>query len=459
MLETLSIRSLERTGKPLEAAPAAHPLRSSSGAGDRVPVILYTLATFGLIFNEVRHFGVNVSIPDALYVATLGWVIWRGLADRRPAAEWLPIHPLWIAAVLILAGGLLSSANAAEPFTSLAITLKACFVFSAWISLGVVMARRGQTARVLKAFLLGVVGTSLVAIYDFVSGAHLGQTISGDTLNRWGRYGGTLGHPNTFGGITAVAIPLLLNAVLCQINRRKSIPAAACLAGLLVVVTGSLLSGSTSSYMSWAAGSAVVAGSHLVSHLQRGGDWRERLWLVGIVGGAGIGLALLFGQVETFQRFSWDSIVNRVTGRTGPERLELIDQAMRYLETSPGIGAGMDQSGTGELEEGQLVTRIYVHNTIIQSWVAGGILALLGVLFLYARSLSLAASTLWNGFRRRAAWGYELGLAASIIGKFLFDMVQPTLYSRYAWLPAALLLGLVWNSDESPPASSDGVTS
>ncbi|MGQ0568865.1 MAG: hypothetical protein ACT4P5_04925, partial [Armatimonadota bacterium] len=106
-------------------------------------------------------------------------------------------------------------------------------------------------------------------------------------------------------------------------------------------------------------------------------------------------------------------------------------------------------------DPGQLVTSVTIHNTVLQSWVAGGVVTFVGVALLYWRTLRLTVGAVVGYANGRGAWEI-LGLSASIIGWLLIDMVQPHIYHRYTWLTVALLYGLTRQSRDSREASRSG---
>jgi O-antigen ligase len=106
------------------------------------------------------------------------------------------------------------------------------------------------------------------------------------------------------------------------------------------------------------------------------------------------------------------------------------------IESNPLIGVGMgaeadaNQSNLG-----------FPHNSLLGAWYQGGLLVLLGLLLVFASLIVTALDA-----RRRAVDGRDRLLCAALLACLLaylaFGMGAPTLYARYGWVPAALLLAV-----------------
>jgi O-antigen ligase len=157
--------------------------------------------------------------------------------------------------------------------------------------------------------------------------------------------------------------------------------------------------------------------------------------------GAVLIIILLAAFLLPNNRFvNWMQVnAGRVATITGPSRWMVMQEAVVLIGAKPLTGYGMDQ-GNLQLASGQWVTSDGVHNTILQNWLGGGVLAFLGALMLYGCALVLSAQTI-RAYLRRQAPPLSLGLAVSIIGWTLIDMTQPSIYLRYTWITAALLFG------------------
>lgn len=401
--------------------------------------LLYLLGTLTLVLNLVRPLPIDLGIPDLFLLAALSFLCLDGLARERKLGEWMSPHPLWSPAMLFVFGGLLSSFRAARPETSIAVVIKTWFVLTLWVSMGMVMVRRGRLRQVLAAFLIGVTFTSVIAISDSFTGAGLGGAISGRTADFWGRMDGSMGHPNELGFIASVAVPLFAGLLLHEwYSRRRLLHLGLCSFGLVAALWADFLSGSAAGWLSVSISSLVLAWVWV-----RRASTRGRLLLA-------VGLILTLVAVRPLALaqdargyvpsawLEWN--LQRIMTTTGPGRIGLLGEAIRQIGESPIVGAGMDQVGTGGLTSAELVTSVSIHNTIITSWVAGGVFAWAGLLWIYVVCLRTVLEVLRRS-GKPTDW-IAVALAASVLGWIVFDQTQPHLYHRYTWLTVALLFGM-----------------
>jgi O-antigen ligase len=126
----------------------------------------------------------------------------------------------------------------------------------------------------------------------------------------------------------------------------------------------------------------------------------------------------------------------RQAGGSMSSRLDSYRLAIPRIEHNPLIGVGMgaeadaNQSNLG-----------FLHNSLLGAWYQGGLLALLGLLLVFASLIVTAFDA-----RRRAADGRDRLLCAALLACLLaylaYDMGAPTLFERYGWVPAALVLAV-----------------
>jgi O-antigen ligase len=103
----------------------------------------------------------------------------------------------------------------------------------------------------------------------------------------------------------------------------------------------------------------------------------------------------------------------------------------RLLSNDPLTGYGMENIDA--MEPPTKGAFHLPHFILLQSWVAGGIVALLGNLWLYA-------ATLWLGLRAvRERRVMAVGLLASCAAFMLMDLVAPGMDQRFKWFAGALL--------------------
>lgn len=401
--------------------------------------VLFLLGTSLLIFPTVRLPRLGLSPSDLMIFSAFGWLVFESLLPGRGKRQTLiPLHALWLSGILVLIGGIMASTQAARITTSLLITFKICFVLVAWVSMCIVMVRRGHLRAILITFVLAGTMTSLLAIVDHRTGLHLGTRLFASDAEFWTREPGTLGHPNQLGFFLCVSLPLGVGMFLDAWWNHRGIIIWVPLALADFVMAAALFY--TGSVAGWLSG--------LVALTLLGLPW---IWKSPIT--VRIGLAVLLavslgvGVVLSTQ----DSIrgpildileynLERVNAKTGPDRLSLLDEAFQNLNTAPFIGAGLDQSGTGDLGGAELDTRSVIHNTLISSWLNGGILTFLGMAFAYAVTLFTALRALAYGASKNN-W-VVLGLSAATFAWVIFDQTQPHLYQRFTWITLGLLFGL-----------------
>jgi hypothetical protein len=419
----------------------------------------FLLGTATLTLSGVRPFGLGIALSDLLYFAALAALIFERSARQMTIHEWVPGHPFWVTAVLILAGGLFATLESSNPVSNIIMTLKSCFLFSAWISMGIVIViQRKQAGRVIGALVIGALISSVVAILDSLTGATLGPTIYG--LNDvtisgvdlpvlasvYGRYGGTIGHPNIQSEFTVVVIPLVLDMVFSAWQAAKRLKSITLLVIVSLFVYANLLTGSFSGAIGVLLSFVLVSGIRLFDKL-------SRYFVLLIVITAGIGLIFLLASAdlpvsplqELSDQLAGDANVDRALNTTGPGRLDLMGDTLLAISRNPVSGYGMDLLAIESADIGETG----VHNAILRSWITGGIFAFIGIAYAYWQSLRLSMGMIARYLRGNRA-PYIVGLAVSTIVWMVNDMAQPSFYQRFTWLIVAILYGLLLGCLQTP---------
>lgn len=400
--------------------------------------LFYLLGVVFLIVPTVRLPIIGLSPSDVFIFAAFGWLLLETFVPRREKRAQIPIHVLWIPAGIILVGGTLASIGAISPFSSLWQTLKVCFVLAPWVSMGIVMVRRGYLMHILYAFIFSGAIAGAVALIDVMTDAHLGALISGVTTNYWRRMTGTFGHPSTLGYFTCVALPVSFGVLAdeWQNKRRPFLVIPLALAtGLIAVALFN--SGSVTGWI----GTLVALCALGVVWLVRARSWTR--WGVGI---AGLVIALLvigalaFNLVPTRIMFIIGLNLERASETTGPGRLAVFARAFELINQNPIIGVGMDQTGTSGIDRQLAETVTAVHNTVISGWLNGGLLTFLGLVLAYALAILTALRGLNYGAGNKH-W-IVLTLSAATLAWIIFDQTQPQLSQRFTWMTVSLLYGL-----------------
>jgi hypothetical protein len=202
---------------------------------------LFVTATLLLSLNLVRFFGLAVS--DWLYFGALGFgLLETFLMQKRHAPCWWQNRFLW-AVAFILFGAIISTTNSQNWATALVEIFQQTFVMTLFISLTWIMVRRGQTTTIVLAFIASGLLTTSIILVDYFTGSRLGPALSGTpNIQLWGRFAGTLGHPNKL-GYFLVLTTLLSVGQLLNVNSTRSVPFRLC-GGLLPYTFGIYLSGS-----------------------------------------------------------------------------------------------------------------------------------------------------------------------------------------------------------------------
>lgn len=400
--------------------------------------VLFLIGTFFLISPTVRLPLLGISISDLFIFCALLWLIGESLLRPRDPKSAMPIHILWIPASVILASGLLSSIPAISPVVSIGIVIKIWFVLTAWISMAIVIVRRGYLLPVLYVLIVAGCVTTMVALIDTFTTIHLGDRISGNTLNFYTRRLGTFGHPNDQGFFLSVVLPLAFGLLLREWEtRRRLVRLFVWGAATILLGLGVFLSGSVAGWVSTVISMGIIGLFLLFKS--------SRLTKLGL-GAAVLGLVAAVGILMTQSSFATG--VNsalafnlfRVSNITGPGRLVLLEQAFDYIDQSPWIGSGLDQTGTGQLNRNELLTGDFIHNTIISGWLNGGFFMFVGLLMVYAIAVITALRALAYGVRQKD-W-LIVCMGALVFGYIFFDQTQPHLAQRFSWLVLGLLFGL-----------------
>jgi hypothetical protein len=400
--------------------------------------ICYLLAVFCLIFVTVKIPVVGLSIHDLFLLAAMGIWLVESLLHQGQDGWSFSLHPLWVSGLLVLIGGLVSSLRAVAPISSLVVTIKTFFVLTLWISMTMVVVRRGGFQQTIWAFTAAVVVVSGIAFFDRMTGLDIGGKISGRPIPYFHRSDATLEFPNELAYLTSVGLPIVFGLWLFEIQRRRNkillfvLPIMIAMVALTVYLTGSIAG----------MAGALLSMALLLFFVVLKGSPRVRFGLatLAIIMGLGIVVYLSvleqFSTVETFMR---ENIV-RVLDRTGPDRLDVISEAVDAISANPLIGYGMDQSATGGLPNSERVTRVGIHNVTFASWVSGGILVLVGMLFGYFVAFFTATHAMLRG-ARQMDW-IVVAVGAATFAWLFFDQTQPSLQHRTSWFTLALLFGI-----------------
>jgi O-antigen ligase len=446
-------RRVERARAARAAAPAPEPepepevVRPASPLGPPdLPFAraLYYLGLILLALLSVRLSG-QVTFSDVLFLFSMAVACAELVIVRRHVPMTIPLLLLGGMAIFTV-GGLLSSFESYAPLNSVSIVVRLIFLTVFWFWLGTVVLSR--PAHVTTALALWVTSAAICgggAVMQFVAG-----DVIPNTSPVYGRTTGFTGQPNDLGGITAIAfIPALMLAA------RQGLSAPRRMLGyvlLLLVTAGLVLSGSVGSML--AAAAAIV----VWFALQRSSGRSLRVF--GVIVAAVLAITTfqsLRGAETPLSRFH--NVTAKSVGPGGSGAGSLDSRIVTYrvaaaaIRHDPFIGVGLDLVSVTK-PWGVVDYQYEVHNLILGMWYKAGLFGLVGILvMLYAvfkvgwRAIVAARS---ESERMPAA-----ALLSAVAAFVVFAMSEPVLFSRYGWIPAALLLAFraVQVREQSPQHS------
>jgi O-antigen ligase len=233
-------------------------------------------------------------------------------------------------------------------------------------------------------------------------------------------------HVNDLGGLTTIAlVPAVMFATMPHSNRaRRLLDIAIC--GL--ILAGLILSGSVTGF--------IAAGLGL-------GVWivvtRPDRRLVAVIGAmliAGVGvvvLQLLRHGTSPVARIS-AVLFGRESVATGAIRVQWDLSVLQVIWAHPFLGVGFDRISEAS------PTGHFVHNILLAVWLGGGLVALTGFVLMLGAAVRAAVDCV------RQSWGEQKVMASALVAAFgaslVVGMAQPSLLSRYAWMPVAMLFVL-----------------
>lgn len=366
--------------------------------------------------------GSRLALTDVCFLASFlccsVWVL-RGHSVQR-------IPPLLaVGGCLFAIGGLVSAIGSVALGRSLYETARGTWVLFLWPWTAVSALRDRRSV---------LIALSLWTLTGGLDGlAALGQTTGISTIagplegNRATGFGG---HPNDLGAacctVLVPALALALKAPAASVPRRWLQWICVALVG-----TGLALSGSVSAMVGgliglflWMVAPNVRRSIRVLILLGLAGG----LLATSILGGPGTSPAHRVQQV-----FAPPS----ASGTTGSARdhAHNVGDAWRLIRQDPIVGIGVDNTST------------IVHSGLIAAWLGGGIFALVGMLLVFAATLSFgwwAAISARDDADRAIAWA----LVCGVVAFFAFFVNQPLFFNEYGFI--ALALVAAWSVRVSP---------
>jgi O-antigen ligase len=405
----------------------------------------FIVGTLLLSLNLVRPFGLAIS--DWFYFGALALaIIETMLVDHANFSCWIRNCFLWCAS-LILLGATISTAHSIFWNVAVLEIVQQLYIITLFISLIWVMVRRGKLDIIVKAFIWSGVFTASIAVVDYLSGTNFGPRLSGTPyVQFWGRFAGTLGHPNKFGFFLTITSTLSLAWIMRIQPERSTIPSRIFWTMLfLVQVFGIYLSGSLTAYLGMLLGIGVFIVSSRSTAKRFLNIMVPALWIGLMI----VGLLLISDNSFIPESIPLGSslimsALDRVQMTTGPSRLVIFEQALQEIIKNPFVGAGYDQISTSGIDFLYRSLQGTIHNTLLQIFYTGGLFAFIGWLTIYF-SLGWTAFVILRGSEKKSVSPLLLGIAAAVLAILLMDQFQDAVYQREKWLVFGLLIGKAWD--------------
>lgn len=370
--------------------------------------VLFSISAFLVPLTAVRSVAGFTAGDGVLVVATVLCL----LSLARPPGR-VPVGVALATGLAVLATVALAVSSPA-PVVELAVGARLVMVWLVWTWVAsVVLRTREHVAAAATAFVLGACLSSVVALGQLAGVDLRPFFLAAPDEGVTARFIGLGGHANGQGGCLAVALVLCLAAALARYRRPGALVAT------VLVSVGLLLTASITGVLTAVVGLVVLL-------------WRSRsprAALRGILGVGAVALTLVLlrrvfpAVVTPFDRY--ESAIGVGGTSTVGQRAETIRFAWERISHGPFSGIGFGEGG------GTYNGVTQAHNMMVLSWYQGGILLLLAVAI-------MSVTVVVVGSRARDAVGNAL-LAATIAALF-FAQTGPSLYDRFVWFPAVLLL-------------------
>jgi O-antigen ligase len=377
------------------------------------------------------------NISDVLFLLVFAIGAWKWFVRldrpglRAAFHDFQRVEILFWGGLTLTMGGIIASFDSASAGLSWRSTFKYFTMFCVWLPWVTVAAQRYLLLE--RSYVLYVLGLGLVAtmsLLDVLLRTQFGVWLVStrpdvaiqDLISL--RYGGPTGHPNSLGSLSAIGFLLSVAAV---IERRDWRAVTAATVGCVVFGGSLLISGSRAALLGVGTGLVVMV---LVG--SRGTARRIAVPLLAcfaalVVISTAPGLNQLIPQNPLARLI--ESVGTRRDFEADWSRRRDLQSAEALLARDPLTGYGMENVGTVLTQ----TIGFNLHNTVLQSWVAGGLLGALGTIALYAAALGGG----WMAARRR--YHLSLPLFGVCVCMTVIDLTQPHLYMRFKWFAVAML--------------------
>jgi hypothetical protein len=388
----------------------------------KIAVFLTAVATFLAAYVEWRPAEVFITVSDVFFMVGACLMFASGMFRARPLGG---ATSYWAFAYIVMIFGLfIGSVVNGDPVRWLIAAAQYGFGF---ILIPFIVADQEGEKRTLLFAKMFVLGVALMeafgaAIYYGYDGSYQDyQKISQNFITGAMRLGAFVGQPNWNAAVIALALPFVF---YLRAKRRMSMLMVYLSTSILAL--GLVLSASFTGFVS-----ALIV---LFLFLVVGGS-RRSLNAAIVLASAGTILfasgyelpAAFQGRVGTALETGDMAYAGTFTGR-----MALIEEAWNMVDDTMLVGLGVDQYRVVS------PTEVPVHNMYLLLWAEGGLLALLGWMFMLTIAVVNAVRVFW--IDRQAA---ALGL--SVISTFLiFSVASPHMYARVWMVPFILALVIVF---------------
>ena len=259
-------------------------------------------------------------------------------------------------------------------------------------------------------------------------------------VQNWGRYIGTLGHPNKLGYFLVLTTLLSLGQFL-RLRRNHAVAILRLMWVILIIIQafGIYLSGSLTAFLGLLLGDFILFVSSKAILLKA----TTTLALVTGMCILVIMVSVVFNLGSAEAMPSWESntiaqAVNRVQIYTAKSRLTVFAQAWSQIVRNPWFGVGYD-----EIYPTSEASALDVHNSLLRIWYAGGLFAFLGWLAMYIL-LGWMAIKVIGEVKPKSSSALILSLSAATWAILLMDQFQDGIYQREKWLVIGLFATAFW---------------
>jgi hypothetical protein len=345
-----------------------------------------------------------------------------------------PNGVLSAAFVMLLLGFLVFLGFTPHAFGDLTVEIKFLFTVSIFVYVVHFVVRAYGLEYCLKLLLVAAVYSAAIEIYELLSGASISGMLYPRALTDPLRHAATFAHPNRLGSFLMLSLPYLL--YLYQYRKAKR-----WLLLILLFYACILTAGSISALI----GSILALFALIAIYSKRS---LSRLVAIAALLLVAIPLVTISSSVtaiaaSSFQRVFTSTDVFGVS--SSADRLALGQEALRVLAADPRLmftGIGFNAI----LMHNQLVfgRALFVHNVVLNTFLAWGVLGLLGISVVVIYTLAKSAFLLY-GFMadRLRVSALEASLAVSCFLVLYVFQVYDAFIDKSLWIYIALLGAVV----------------